>query len=59
MDETVLLGELEWRENNPEREKKMTRTRDIQTVYADKCLTLLLKNPVQEEAVEWGGAGVG
>lgn len=37
MDETVLLGELEWRENNLEKEKKMTRTRDIQTVYADKC----------------------
>jgi len=41
MGETVLFGELEWKENNPEREKKMTRPRYIWTMYAAKCYTLL------------------
>lgn len=57
MGEPVSLGELEWKENNPERGKKMTRPRYIYTMHAGRCGTQIFKK-ASSRRMGWGWGGL-
>lgn len=56
MGEPVWLGELEWKGNNPERDKKMTRPRYTDTTHAGKCDACIFKKASSrsDSGMGWG-----